>query len=330
MAQVYPRSVKCQCILGVIRNIIFEELRLTANLYFVTKDGQLERLRLGNCDDEINIYMLREQLEDIEIKLLLEGIYRYYGFDFRNYALASLKRRIWNIIQAEGLTSISGLQEKVLHHPEYMERFLYALSVNVTTMFRDPSFFLTFRKKVVPFLRTYPFIRIWHAGCSTGEEVYSMAILLHEEGLYHRCRLYATDINDMVLRKAKTGIYPLDLMQGYTRNYLEAGGKKSFSEYYTAAYNNAIFPSYLKENMVFSQHNLATDNSFNEFHIILCRNVLIYFNQSLQHRVHKLFYESHVKFGILGLGRQETLKFTPHEQDYEELEGGEKLYRRIQ
>jgi chemotaxis protein methyltransferase CheR len=273
--------------------------------------------------------MLKEQLEDIEIQLLLEGIHRYYGFDFRNYALASLKRRIWNIIRAEGLTTISGLQEKVLHNPESMERFLCSLSVNVTTMFRDPNFFLTFRQKVVPILRTYPFIRVWHAGCSTGEEVYSLAILLHEEGLYHRCRLYATDINEMVLKKAKAGIYPLEAMQDYTQQYLQAGGKKAFSEYYTAAYDHAIFSSSLKENMVFSQHNLATDNSFNEFHIIFCRNVLIYFNKSLQERVINLFHESLVQFGILGLGRQETLRFTPHEQDYEELEGGEKLYRRI-
>ncbi|MBW4633436.1 MAG: protein-glutamate O-methyltransferase CheR [Iphinoe sp. HA4291-MV1] len=273
--------------------------------------------------------MLREQLEDIEIQLLLEGIHRYYGFDFKNYAFASLKRRIWNIIRAEGLTSVSGLQEKVLHNPECMERFLYSLSVNVTTMFRDPSFFLIFRKEMVPILRTYPFIRVWHAGCSTGEEVYSMAILLHEEGLYHRCRLYATDINEMVLKKAKAGIYPLESMQEYTQNYLQAGGKKNFSEYYTAAYDHVIFSSFLKENMVFSQHNLVTDNSFNEFHIILCRNVLIYFNQNLQTRVHNLFYESLIQFGILGLGRQETLKFTLHEQDYEELEGGEKLYRKI-
>ncbi|NMG19977.1 CheR family methyltransferase [Brasilonema bromeliae] len=273
--------------------------------------------------------MLKEQLEDIEIQLLLEGIHRYYGFDFRNYALASIKRRIWNIIRAEGLTTISGLQEKVLHHPECMERFLCSLSVNVTTMFRDPNFFLTFRQKVVPILRTYPFIRIWHAGCSTGEEVYSLAILLHEEGLYHRCRLYATDINEMVLKKAKAGIYPLDAMQDYTQQYLQAGGKKAFSEYYTAAYDHAIFSSCLKENMVFSQHNLATDNSFNEFHIIFCRNVLIYFNKILQERVINLFHESLVPFGILGLGRQETLRFTPHERDYEELEGGEKLYRRI-
>ncbi len=269
------------------------------------------------------------ELEDIEIQLLLEGIFRYYGFDFRNYALSSLKRRIWNAIRLEQLSSISGLQEKVLHDRDCMERFLLNLSVHVTSMFRDPSFYLAFRNKVVPILRTYPFIRIWHAGCSTGEEVYSMAILLEEEGLYHRSRLYATDMNEIVLQKAKAGIFPLGLMQEYTQNYLQAGGKKSFSEYYTAAYDGAIFRSSLKENIVFSQHNLVTDNSFNEFNVIFCRNVLIYFNKPLQERVHNLFYDSLSRFGILGLGRQESLKFTVHEKHYEELEGREKLYRRI-
>ncbi len=269
------------------------------------------------------------ELETIEIQLLLDGLFRYYGFDFRDYALASIKRRIWNVIRAERLSSVSGLQEKVLHDPACLERFLLGLSVHVTAMFRNPSFYLTFRQKVVPLLRTYPFIRIWHAGCSTGEEVYSMAILMQEEGLYHRCRIYATDMNEMVLAKAKAGIFPLDLMQEYTQNYLQAGGKQSFSEYYTAAYEHAIFRSNLKENIVFSQHNLATDRSFNEFNVIFCRNVLIYFNQSLQERVHQLLYDSLSPFGILGLGHQESLKFTPHEHDYETLEMAEKLYRRI-
>jgi chemotaxis protein methyltransferase CheR len=277
----------------------------------------------------MNIPKNRNELEDIEIELLLEGVFRCYGFDFRNYAPASLKRRIWNTIRAEHLTSVSGLQEKVLHEPACLERFLLSLSVNVTAMFRDPSFYLAFRSKVVPLLRTYPFIRLWHAGCSTGEEVYSMAILLQEEGLYHRCRIYATDMNEMVLRKAKTGIFQLDSMQEDTHLYLKAGGKHSFSEYYTAAYDNAIFRSSLKENIVFSQHNLVTDGSFNEFNVIFCRNVLIYFNQSLQARVHNLLYESLCMFGILGVGHQESLKFTPHEKDYEQLESREKLYRRI-
>lgn len=272
---------------------------------------------------------MNEQLEDIEINLLLEGVFRYYGFDFRNYAPASLKRRIWKIVRAENLTSISGLQEKILHDPAYLDRFLLGLSVNVTAMFRDPSFYLAFRSKVVPLLRTYPFIRIWCAGCSTGEEVYSMAILLEEEGLYYRCRLYATDMNEMVLKRAKAGIFPLALMQEYTQNYLKAGGSQSLSAYYTAAYDNAIFRSSLKENIVFSAHNLVTDGSFNEFNVILCRNVLIYFNQTLQQRVHNLLYESLCMFGILGLGHKESLKLTSYEQHYEELESREKLYRKI-
>ncbi|WP_096595314.1 CheR family methyltransferase [Calothrix sp. NIES-2098] len=272
---------------------------------------------------------MNPNLEDLEIQLLLEGIYRYYGLDFRNYALASLKRRIWTTIKSENLTTISGLQEKVLHDRECMERFLLNLSVHVTAMFRDASFYLAFRKKVVPLLKTYPFIRIWHAGCSTGEEVYSMAILLQEEGLYHRSRLYATDMNEMVLRKARDGIFPLELMQQYTQNYLQSGGKTYFSEYYTAAYDGAIFRASLKENIVFSPHNLVTDSSFNEFHVILCRNVLIYFDKSLQARVHHLLYESLVRFGILGLGRQESLRFTPYEKQYEVLDDREKLYRRI-
>lgn len=269
------------------------------------------------------------ELEDIEIQLLLEGVFLYYGFDFRNYAMASLKRRIWNTIRAENLTSVSALQERVLHDPACMERFLLGLSVNVTSMFRDPSFYIAFRSKVVPLLRTYPFIRIWHAGCSTGEEVYSMAIVLLEEGLYHRCRIYATDMNEVVLRKAKAGIFSLNLMQDYTQYYVRAGGKRAFSEYYTAAYEGAIFRSSLKEHVVFSPHNLATDASFNEFNVILCRNVLIYFNQTLQKRVHQLLYESLGMFGILGLGRQETIFTTPYEQHYEELEGQEKIYRRV-
>ena len=273
--------------------------------------------------------VLESKLEEIEIYLLLEGVYQYYGFDFRNYALSSLRRRIRNLLHTEALTSISALQDRVLHDRASLERFLLGLTVNVTAMFRDPSFFVAFRQQVVPLLRTYPFIRIWHAGCSTGQEVYSMAILLQEEGLYHRCRIYATDTNEQVLQKAKQGIYSLELMQEYTHLYLKAGGKRSFSEYYTAAYENAMFRASLRENVIFSQHNLATDRSFNEFNVILCRNVLIYFDQALQARVHNLFHDSLCTFGILGLGRQESLKLTPYEKHYEELVRTEKLYRRV-
>jgi chemotaxis protein methyltransferase CheR len=269
------------------------------------------------------------ELETLEIELLLEAVFRHYGYDFRNYAPASLKRRIQNAIWAEGLTTVSGLQEKVLHHRDCLERFLLMLSVNVTAMFRDPSFYLAFRNVVVPVLRTYPFIRIWHAGCSTGEEVYSMAILLQEEGLYDRCRIYATDMNAAVLKQASAGIFSLKLIQDYTINYQQAGGKRSFFEYYTSGYEHAIFSSSLKQNLVFSQHNLALDGSFNEFHVIFCRNVLIYFNRILQERVQNLFHESLIKFGILGLGRQESLMLTSYNQRYEELVSREKLYRKI-
>src|SRR5439155_17804684 len=185
---------------------------------------------------------------------------------------------------------IAGLLEKVLHDPACMERLLLDLSVNTTAMFRDPKLYLAFREKVVPLMRTYPFVSIWHAGCSTGEEVYSMAILLTEEGLYDRCRIYATDINDVVLQQAKDGIFPLNRMQEYTENYIRAGGKQSFSEYYTAKYDGALFSPTLTRNVVFSQHNLVTDRSFAEFNVIFCRNVLIYFDRELQDRVHGLFY----------------------------------------
>lgn len=269
------------------------------------------------------------ELEDLEIELLLEAVFRHYGYDFRNYAPASRKRRIWSAVEAEGLTTISGLQEKVLHNRDYLERFLLMLSVNVTSMFRDPSFYLVFRSVAVPLLRTYPFIRIWHAGCSTGEEVYSMAILLQEEGLYDRCRIYATDMNATVLQQAKAGIFPLKQMQDYTQNYQQAGGKRSFSEYYTSGYEHAIFNSLLKQNLIFSQHNLVGDSAFNEFNVIFCRNVLIYFNKILQERVQALFYKSLVRFGILGLGRQESLMVTSYSQHYEELANHEKLYRKI-
>jgi chemotaxis protein methyltransferase CheR len=271
----------------------------------------------------------KPNLEDIEIKLLLEGIYQYYGYDFRNYAVSSLKRRIHSFMRLQGIENISALQEHLLHNPTYLEKFLLSLTVNVTSMFRDPSFYLAFRKQVVPLLRTYPFIRIWHAGCSTGEEVYSMAILLQEENLYHRCRIYATDTNEKVLQNAKSGIFPLKMMQEYTQLYLRAGGKQSFSEYYTAAYDHAIFRASLRENVIFAQHNLAIDSSFNEFNVIFCRNVLIYFNQVLQKRVHTLFHNSLCSFGILGLGKQESLRFTSYEQYYEEIAKGEKLYRRL-
>jgi len=210
-----------------------------------------------------------------------------------------------------------------------MERLLLALAVPTTSMFRDPSFYLAFRQQVVPLLKTYPFVRIWHAGCSSGEEVYSLAILLQEEGIHERCRTYATDLSERVLRVAKEGLVPLAAMKEYTENYQQAGGKASFSQYYTARYGRALIRPYLRENVLFAQHNLVTDGSFNEFNVILCRNVMIYFNKSLQARVHGLIYHSLARRGVLGLGKKESLRFTPHEASYETLDLDERLYRKV-
>ncbi len=268
------------------------------------------------------------ELEQLEIELLLESIFRHYGFDFRSYAFSSIRRRIWKRINAEELPNVTSLQERVLHDPQVMERLLLDLSINVTAMFRDPGFYRAFREQVVPLLRTYPFIRVWHAGCSTGEEVYSMAILLEEEGLLGKSRLYATDINEVVLQQARAGIFPLERMQEYTENYIKAGGKRAFSEYYVAKYDGALFNPSLTEHVVFSQHNLVTDRSFSEFNVILCRNVLIYFDRKLQATVHQLFYDSLVNFGILGVGGKESLKFSKYEDCYEQI-ASEKIYRKV-
>jgi len=271
----------------------------------------------------------RLETEALELQLLLEGVYRQYGFDFREYAPASLKRRVWRRVHAEHAGTIAGLLERVLHDPEVMERLLLDLSINVTSMFRDPTFYGAFRKQVVPLLKTYPFTRIWIAGCSTGEEVYSLAILLHEEGIYNRTRIYATDINETVLARAREGVFPLEKMQEYTENYIRAGGKRSFSEYYLAKYEGALFDRALTENVVWAPHNLVQDRSFNTFNTILCRNVMIYFDRALQTRVHQLFYESLERFGILALGHKESIRFTGIENAYEELDVHERLYRKV-
>ena len=278
-------------------------------------------LRVGKTEEP--------ELEEIELELLLEGIYRRYGFDFREYAPASLRRRVRRRMHGEDAGSISALQELVLHDPAVMERLLLDLSINVTAMFRDPSFFLSLRENVVPLLRTYPFARIWVAGCSSGEEVYSLAILLDEEGLAERVRIYATDINEAVLEQARLGVFPLDKMREYTQNYIRAGGTQAFSEYYVARYDGAQFSRSLVENVVFAQHNLASDAAFNEFHVIVCRNVMIYFDKSLQEHVHRLFHESLARLGVLALGQKETIRFSPHEESYEVLDADEKLYRKV-
>jgi chemotaxis protein methyltransferase CheR len=268
-------------------------------------------------------------LERIELDCLLEAVYQRYGFDFREYAPASLRRRVNRRVKLEELSSISVLQDQLLRDPDVMQRLLLDLSINVTAMFRDPSFYLAFREKVVPLLRTYPFTRIWLAGCSTGEEVYSLAILLEEESLYERARIYATDINEEVLERARLGVFPLNKMQDYTRNYLNAGGKRAFSDYYTSAYDGAAFDRSLMRNVVFAQHNLAMDRSFNEFHVIVCRNVMIYFERNLQQRVFELFDDSLARLGILALGHKESLRTSGHAERYEEIDADERLYRKV-
>ncbi len=267
-------------------------------------------------------------VEKVEIELLLEGIYRHYGYDFRNYSFPSIRRRIWHRVHAERLTNVSQLQALVLHDTDGLNRLMADFSVNVTEMFRDPDFFRDIRTKVLPELERFPQIRIWHAGCSTGEEVYSMAILLHEAGLYDRSRLYATDMNAQVLAQAEAGMFPLQRMQQYTKNYLQSGGTREFSEYYTVRGEAVQFQPFLSDNIVFFQHNLATDHSFNEFHLIICRNVLIYFNEMLQQRAIQLFAESMNQSGFIGLGSKENLLRQLLEHHMGEFDSTRHIYRK--
>lgn len=282
----------------------------------MSQEYQLEAIPDGN------------QLEYIEISLLLEGIYQHYGYDFRNYALSSIRRRILHRLRAENLSTISSLQEKVLHDEKCMEQLFTDLSINVTEMFRDPGFFLAIREKVIPALREIPLLRVWHAGCSSGEEVLSLAILLHEEGMLHKTRIYATDMNEQILKRARAGQYPLEKMQLYTRNYQAGGGVQAFSDYYEVTPYGVVFTPFLTKDVVFAQHNLVTDRSFNEFHLILCRNVLIYFNRFLQERVHSLIYESLCSGGFLGLGSKEEVNLTKYAKHYAEVDGAFKVYRK--
>jgi chemotaxis protein methyltransferase CheR len=268
------------------------------------------------------------ELERLEMELLLLAIFRHHGFDFRSYAQASLHRRVRKHMETTRVPTISKLTELILHEPTALHRLLHDLSVNVTAMFRDPTFFAEFRDTVVPLLRTYPTVRIWHAGCSTGEEVYAMAILLEEEGLYDRCRIYATDMDSTVLDHARQGIFPLSRMKEYTSNYFLGGGKRSLSDYYTAKYDGALFAPRLAKNVLFTQHNLAMDRGFSEFNVILCRNVLIYFDHSLKDQALALFFDSLATLGVLCLGRKESLRFTALEHEFSTLSARERIYRR--
>jgi chemotaxis protein methyltransferase CheR len=259
---------------------------------------------------------------------LLESICIEYGYDFTQYAKASLKRRIHHFMDCNRLQSIAALRKMLLKDESFFEYFVQGITVNVTEMFRDPAFYRSLRKQVIERLATYPFIKIWIAGCSTGEEVYSISILLKEEGLLNRSVIYATDINQLALQRAKECTYSLENMKNWTTNYINAGGTRSFSDYYIAKYGGVLLNKSLRENIVFSAHNLTTDKSFNEFQLILCRNVMIYFNRQLQSRVINLFYDSLCLFGLLALGNKESLLFSDRRKDFEEVDGKEKIFMR--
>ncbi|MBN8954194.1 MAG: chemotaxis protein CheR [Rhizobium sp. 60-20] len=270
-----------------------------------------------------------EKIEDIEIRLLLEAIYYQYHYDFRNYAMASIKRRLKRAREQLGFATISAMQEGVLHDPTVLSQLLGYLTVQVSDMFRDPRYFRALRERVLPHLRTYPSLKIWIAGCSSGEEVYSLAILFREEGLESRTIFYATDINHDALQAAESGIYDLDRIQQFTENHRAAGGKSSLSDYYRTAYGKASFDKTLRQHVVFSDHSLVTDAVFGEMNLISCRNVLIYFDRPLQDRAVGLFVDSLARRGFLGLGAKESLRFSAHADGFKDFAREERIYQRL-
>lgn len=272
--------------------------------------------------------MERGEVEDVEIRLLLEGLQRIYGYDFRDYAEASIKRRLSHWLAESEFATFSQAQSQLLRDRGAFESLVRGITVNVTEMFRDPAFFKAVREQVVPFLKTYPFVKIWHAGCATGEEAYSMAILLNEEGMAGRYRMYATDINETVLQKASEGIIPMAEMQRFTRNYQKSGGCASFADYYTARYDRAILSAALKKDIVFAPHNLAVDGEFGEMNMVLCRNVMIYFKPALKERCLQLFDSSLIPGGFLCLGLKETLEKRKIGERYAELAPPLRIYRK--
>lgn len=269
-----------------------------------------------------------DAIEDIEIRLLLEALYRRYHYDFRDYAFASVKRRLRQAREQMGFATFSALQERVLHDPAMLPRLLAYLTVQVSEMFRDPTYFRAIREKVVPRLRTYPSLKLWIAGCSSGEELYSFVILFREEGLAERTIFYATDINQEALDAAQRGIYALDRIRGFTENHRLSGGKSSLSDYYSSAYGGAVFDKSLRDRVVFSDHSLVTDAVFAEMHLISCRNVLIYFNRELQDRAIGLFRDSLPRNGFLGLGSKENIRFSAHASAFSDFVREEKIYQR--
>ena len=272
--------------------------------------------------------MRYKDTSDLEISLLLEAIYRKHGYDFRQYSQAHIRRRIMNRMAISGFEDISQMQSKVLNDEIFASELLQDLSITVTEMFRDPAFYRSLREKVIPILKTYPFIKIWHAGCATGEEAYSMAIVLQEEGLYDRTTIYATDFNQLALNQAKDGIFSNKMIKEYTTNYQLSGGKESFSSYYTSNYDNVIMNQSLKKNIVWANHNLVTDSVFAEVNLILCRNVLIYFDKNLQNKVQSLFYNSLTNGGVLCLGSKESLRFSDLYEKYMELDTKQRIFKK--
>jgi chemotaxis protein methyltransferase CheR len=270
----------------------------------------------------------KSDIEQIEINLFLEAIFQRYGYDFRHYAQASLRRRVRRVFQKSGCARISEMIPLVMCDESFAQSVLSDFSISVTEMFRDPIFYLSVRQNVIPYLKTYPFVKIWHSGCATGEEVYSLAILLREEGLYERATIFATDINDLALEKARDGIYALKDIRQYTANYQKAGGKHSFAEYYHAHYESAIIDPRLKSNITFVNHNLVTDGVFGEMNLIFCRNVLIYFDASLQDRVFKLFDDSLALGGFLCLGTKETLQFSAVNDRFRQIDDRARIYQK--
>jgi chemotaxis protein methyltransferase CheR len=268
-------------------------------------------------------------VEDIEIKLLLEGVSMRYGYDFREYAVGPLRRSLTLGMAGEGVATISAYQDRLLHDVGCMKRFLSAVGVTVSGMFREADTLQCIRDEVIPALRTYPSVRVWVVGCSTGEEVYSLAIVLHEEGVHERCRLYATDLNEDALVTARGGAYPLDRVRTYSPDYLRAGGRGTLEDFYTVSGEMARMRPDLKRNITWARHNLVTDASFNDFHLIVCTNVLIYFRPALQQRAHRLFYDSLVRSGYLALGRRESLIFSPESSRYAPVAEGLSLYRKV-
>lgn len=267
-------------------------------------------------------------VKDEEVEYLIKDVYDMYGYDFSEYSRASFKRRVNRICLIDRFTSFAELRYTILNDPEYLKRFIEEITVNVTEMFRDPQFFKALREKILPQLGTYPLIRIWVAGCSTGEEAYSMAILFKEANLYHKSLIYGTDLNPSVLETARAGVFPLQQMKLYSENYILSGGKKDFSNYYTANYDSVKFDKSLQEKLILSTHNLVSDSSFNSFQLIICRNVLIYFDRGLQERVFQLFDSSLENLGFLALGAKETLRFSKLDKNYNQVDD-QKIWKKI-